>query len=145
MSKVEDFLNKQDEQAVIDAIRLAEKQTSGEIRVHLEKTTSIDAYKRALQLFYDLKMNETEQQNGVLIYVAVADKKIAICGDKGIHDKVGDQFWDSTKNKIISHFKDNNFKQGLIDGIAEAGNQLTKYFPAVANDTNELSNEISIG
>lgn len=145
MSKVEDFLSKEAELAVIQAIGHAEKQTSGEIRIHLEKSTKIDAYERALEVFFELKMNETELQNGVLIYVAVADKKVAICGDRGIHEVVTEDFWDNTKNIIIQHFKAGNFKQGLIDGIVEAGQQLKKYFPFEDDDTNELSNEISIG
>lgn len=145
MSKVEDFLSKQDEQEVIQAIGLAEQQTSGEIRVHLEKSTELDSYERALEVFFELKMNQTELQNGVLIYVAVADRKVSICGDKGIHEVVTEDFWDNTKNIIVNHFKIGNFKQGLIDGISEAGQQLKKYFPLNTNDSNELSNEISIG
>ena len=145
MSKVEDFLTKVDEADVIEAIRLAEQNTSGEIRVHLEKASEQNAYERALDVFFELKMNETELQNGVLIYVAVEDKKFAICGDKGINQVVSEDFWDNTKNIITQHFKANNFKQGLIDGIAEAGQQLKKYFPLQDNDRNELSNEISLG
>ncbi|MEO0059902.1 MAG: hypothetical protein RLZZ312_1549 [Bacteroidota bacterium] len=145
MSKVEDFLSKADELAVVEAIRLAERQTSGEIRIHLEKTTNIETLERAKKVFFELKMNETQLQNGVLIYVAVDDKKIAICGDKGIDNVVSAEFWESTKNKIVDQFKAGDFKQGLIDGIIEAGIQLQKYFPSVADDKDELSNEISIG
>ena len=145
MSKVVDFLSKEDEQTIVDAIRVAEKATSGEIRVHLEETTSLAPFERALEVFYDLKMNETQDQNGVLIYLAVADKKFAICGDKGINEVVDEDFWDNTKNIMTEHFKNNNFKQGLIDGILEAGEQLKKYFPYQKNDLDELSNEISKG
>ncbi len=145
MSKVEDFLTKLEEAEVIETIRLAEQNTSGEIRIHLEKTSEQDAYERALDVFFELKMNETNLQNGVLIYVAVEDKKFAICGDKGINQVVSDDFWDNTKNIITQHFRANNFKQGLIEGITEAGLQLKKYFPLQDNDTNELSNEISLG
>lgn len=145
MSKVEDFLSKEDEQNIVEAIQIAEKATSGEIRVHLEQTTSLAPFERALEVFYDLKMNETQDQNGVLIYLAVADKKFAICGDKGINQVVDEDFWDNTKNIMTQHFKNNNFKQGLIDGILEAGTQLKKYFPYQNHDTDELSNEISKG
>lgn len=86
MSKVEDFLTKEEEQQIVAAICMAEKNTSGEIRVHLEKTTSLDPYDRALEVFHELKMDETELQNGVLIYVAVKDRNFVICGDKGIND-----------------------------------------------------------
>ena len=145
MSKVESFLSKADEQHIIEAIRAAEKATSGEIRVHLEQTTSLAPFERALEVFYDLKMNETQDQNGVLIYLAVADKKFAICGDKGINQVVDEDFWDNTKNIMTQHFKNNNFKQGLIEGILESGEQLKKYFPYQDHDSDELSNEISRG
>jgi uncharacterized membrane protein len=145
MSKVENFLNPEEEQAVVEAIRMAEKNTSGEIRVHLEKNTSKVHFERALEVFNELKMHETQLKNGVLIYVAVKDKKFVICGDKGINDVVTPNFWDTTKNSIATHFKNGNFKQGLIDGIIMAGEQLKKYFPHQENDTNELSNEISTG
>ena len=145
MSKVEDFLTKEEEQAVVEAIRLAETATSGEIRVHIEKKASIAHFDRALEVFHLLKMDETELKNGVLIYVAVKDKAFVICGDKGINEAVSTDFWDSTKEIMASHFKNGNFKQGLIDGITKAGDQLKKYFPFQDGDTNELSNEISKG
>jgi uncharacterized membrane protein len=145
MSKVEDFLSKEEEQEIVEAIRIAEKNTSGEIRVHIEKTTSMDAYDRALEVFHELKMDETELQNGVLIYLAVEDKTFVICGDKGINDVVGADFWDCTRDVMITQFKQNKFKQGLVDGILRAGEQLKKHFPWQEGDTNELSNEISKG
>lgn len=145
MSKVEDFLTKEEENAIIDAICVAEKETSGEIRVHLEKTTSKIPYDRALEVFNELKMHATELKNGVLIYVAVADKNFVVCGDKGINDVVPEDFWDCTKDAMANQFKMGNFKQGLIDGIIMAGTQLQKYFPHQEGDRNELSNEISKG
>lgn len=145
MSKVEDFLTKEEEQEIVEAIRVAEKETSGEIRVHIEKTASIATYDRAMEVFHMLKMDQTQLKNGVLIYVAVKDKAFVICGDKGINDVVTADFWDCTKDIMASHFKNENFKQGLIDGILRAGEQLKKYFPWEDGDTNELSNEISKG
>ena len=145
MSKVEDFLTQAEEQAVVEAIRLAETATSGEIRVHIEKTTSMAAYDRALEVFHVLKMDETQLKNGVLIYVAVNDKAFAICGDKGIDDLVPDNFWDATKETMMAHFKSGDFAQGLIAGINKAGAQLKTFFPCQDDDTNELSNEISKG
>jgi uncharacterized membrane protein len=145
MSKVEDFLTKEEEQAIVEAIRVAEKNTSGEIRVHIEKTTSIDSYERAMEVFHLLKIDETQLKNGVLIYLAVKDKNFVICGDKGINDLVPKDFWVTTKDVMASHFKNGNFKQGLVDGITKAGEQLQKYFPFEEDDTNELSNEISKG
>ena len=145
MSKVEDFLTKEDEQKIVEAIRMAEKNTSGEIRVHIEKTTSMDAYDRAMEVFHELKMDETELQNGVLIYLAVEDRHFVICGDKGINDVVQDDFWNCTRDIMVAEFKKGDFKQGLIDGITRAGEQLQKYVPFLEGDTNELSNEISRG
>ena len=145
MSKVEDFLTEEEENEIVEAIRVAEKNTSGEIRVHLEKTTQLDPYDRALEVFNELKMDETQLKNGVLIYIAVADKTFVICGDQGINDIVTNDFWDSTKDIMVSHFKNGNFKQGLIDGILKAGEELKKHFPWSEDDTNELSNEISKG
>jgi len=145
MSKVEDFLTKEEEQEIVEAIRVAEKNTSGEIRVHIEKTTSKAHYDRALEVFHELGMDETQLQNGVLLYFAVDDKSFVICGDKGINDLVANDFWDCTKDIMTNHFKSGNFKQGIVDGILNAGEQLKKYFPSLKEDTNELSNEISKG
>ncbi|NCP06818.1 MAG: TPM domain-containing protein, partial [Flavobacteriales bacterium] len=138
-------LSKEEEQEIIDAIRTAELNTSGEIRVHIEKTSKTDAFNRALEVFHYLKMDNTKEQNGVLIYVAVEDKTFVIYGDKGINDVVTEDFWDSTKDIMQSHFKTGNFKQGLVEGILKAGNQLEKHFPWEHGDMNELSNEISKG
>ena len=145
MSKVEDFLTKEEEQEIVSAIGIAEKNTSGEIRVHIEKQTSIAPIERAVEVFHQLQMEQTQDRNGVIIYVAVKSKQFAIYGDKGINEKVPSDFWDTTKDTIISHFKKGNFKQGLIDGILKAGEQLQKYFPYAEGDTDELSNEISKG
>ena len=145
MSKVEDFLTKAEEAEVVEAIRLAEKNTSGEIRVHLEKETSIAPIERAVEVFYELGMDTTQLRNGVIIYVAVKSRKFAIYGDQGINDKVEDDFWDCTKDIMVNHFKTGNNVQALVEGIHNAGEQLKKYFPFEVDDTDELSNEISKG
>lgn len=145
MSKIEDFLSAEDEAAIIEAIRIAEKNTSGEIRVHIEKTSKIDVYERALEIFHLLKMDNTKLQNGVLIYVAVEDKNFVIFGDEGINNVVEDDFWESTKNIMQGHFKRGHFKQGLVDGILKAGKELETYFPWETGDKNELPNTISKG
>ena len=145
MSKVEDFLTSEEEQEIVAAIRVSEKNTSGEIRVHIEKTTSIDAYQRAMEVFHLLKMDATELKNGVLIYLAVKDKNFVICGDKGINDAVPNDFWDCTRDVMALQFKEGNYKQGLINGVLRAGEQLQKYFPYLDDDADELPNEISKG
>lgn len=145
MSKVEEFLTAEEEQEIVAAIGKAEKNTSGEIRVHIEKETSIAAIDRAVEVFQQLNMENTQERNGVIIYVAVKSHKFAIYGDKGINEKVNDDFWNCTKDIMATHFKNGHFKQGLIDGILNAGEQLKKHFPYQDNDTDELSNEISKG
>ena len=139
------FLTSEDEQGVIDAIKQAEHNTSGEIRVHLEKKAKKEAFDRAKEVFELLEMHQTELRNGVLIYVAIEDKAFAICGDKGINEVVSKDFWNSTKDIMQSHFKKGEFKQGLIEGIIKAGEQLKTYFPYKKNDVNELPDEISKG
>ena len=144
MSKVEDFLSAKEEEEVVEAIRMAEKATSGEIRVHIEKSHGeVDIFDRAMEVFHLLKMDNTKQENGVLIYVAVENRNFVICGDKGINDVVPNDFWESTKDAIVVQFKAGNYKQGLIDGILKAGEQLNMHFPWNQDDTNELSNTIS--
>lgn len=145
MSKIEDFLSLDQEQEIIEAIRVAEQNTSGEIRVHIEKTSKNDAFKRAMEVFHYLKMDNTKAQNGVLIYVAVEDNSFVIYGDKGINEVVDVNFWNSTKDVIQSHFKAGDFKLGLVEGILRAGKELETHFPWIHGDNNELSNEISKG
>ncbi|CAZ95039.1 Conserved hypothetical protein [Zobellia galactanivorans] len=143
MSRVENFLTAEEEQEIVQAIVNAEKNTSGEIRVHLEAHTKIDLLDRAKEVFHLLKMDNTKEENGVLIYVAVNDRKFAIYGDRGIDKVVPKNFWDSTRDTIASHFKNGRFKQGLIEGILKAGKELESHFPWQHGDVNELSNEIS--
>ncbi len=145
MSKVEDFLTKAEEAEVVEAIRNAEKNTSGEIRIHLEKRTDIAPIERAMAVFHELKMDETQLRNGVIIYVAVKSKQFAIYGDKGINDKVSKDFWNSTKDIMVGHFKNGSNKLALVEGINSTGEQLKKHFPFYDNDIDELSNEISKG
>ena len=143
MSSLENFLNLQDEDEIIQAIREAETKTSGEIRVHIEKNCTSDAYQHAIEVFHFLKMDNTKQSNGVLIYIAVDKKSFVIYGDKGIHDRVSEDFWNSVKEKMTLHFKEGHFKNGIIEGIRELGVVLSKYFPWSYGDYNELDNTIS--
>ncbi len=144
MAKIEEFLTEEDEKEVVAAIQQAEKKTSGEIRVHIEKSSKEDIWKRAMEVFHLLKMDNTKQDNGVLIYVAIDDRNFVIYGDKGINDVVPKDFWETTKDEIVAEFKKGNFKQGLINGILKAGDELQKHFPWDENtDENQLSDKIS--
>ncbi len=144
MSKQKFFTEKQQEE-IIKSIENAELNTSGEIRLHLEDTCKSDPVKRAIEVFEKLGMHETKLRNGVLFYLSIKDKKIAVIGDKGINDIVPTNFWDDIKNEIINHFKNNQFTDGLCKGIEKAGEKLKIHFPFDSNDTNELSNDISFG
>jgi uncharacterized membrane protein len=141
--EVEDFLTAEEEQAVIDAIIEAESHTSGEIRVHLERGLHKDAFRRAEEVFYFLGMDATENQNGILFYVAVSDHRFAILGDKGIDRVVPDDFWESIKDEVIREFKVGEHARGLVSGILHAGQKLKEFFPVDDDDKNELSDAIS--
>ncbi|WP_179020563.1 TPM domain-containing protein [Winogradskyella forsetii] len=145
MPNIENFLTSKEEAEIVEAIRIAECDTSGEIRVHIEQKCDIDVYEHALEVFHILKMDNTLQRNGVLIYVAVDNKSFVIFGDQGINNIVGADFWNSTRDKISAQFKAGNFKEGLIDGIKEAGKVLSQHFPWHHHDKDELDNTISKG
>lgn len=145
MNVVESFLSAEEEAEVVEAIRIAEKQTSGEIRVHLEAFEGEEVSSRAKEVFHLLKMDTTEAHNGVIVYVAVNQKQFYIYGDQGIHSKVGDLFWQSTRDVILDDFKQANFARGLSKGVLQIGKVLEEHFPWHEADTNELSDEISKG
>ena len=144
MSKIEDFLTQIEEAQIIDAIRVAENNTSGEIRVHLEKTSDKNPLERAKEVFYFLKMDETKNHNGVLFYVAVDDKKFSVLGDEGIDKVVSKDFWESIKDAIIKQFSQQKYADGLKEGILETGKKLKEYFPYKLDDKDELPNKISL-
>lgn len=144
-SRIKGFLNKREEQEIIEAILEAERNTSGEIRVHIEAGTGGDPYIRAKEIFHDLKMDNTRNGNGVLIYVAVDDHKFTIYGDEGIYKVVPPGFWDETRDIMQAHFKHKEYKTALVEGILKAGAELKAHFPWNARDANELGNEISKG
>lgn len=141
--EVEAFLNDQQEKEIVNSIREAEQNTSGEIRVHFEKSLDQDPIIRAQELFYQLEMDKTQFKNGVLFYVAVDDHKFAIIGDEGIDKVVPDDFWESIKDEVINEFVKGNHAKGLILGILHTGEKLKEYFPYADKDENELSDEIS--
>jgi uncharacterized membrane protein len=143
MSKLEDFLSVEDEEKVVEAIRLAEAKTSGEIRVHIERNCPKDIFERTTEVFHSLEMDKTKQRNGVLIYVAIENKSFVIFGDEGINNVIDSDFWNTSRDLIASHFKMGDFAKGLIEGIEKAGKELSQYFPWSQGDTNELENTIS--
>lgn len=143
MSASEAFLKPDEEAAVVNAIREAEKNTSGEIRVHIESHTDTPHFEKAIAVFESLKMHETQQRNGVLIYIAASDHQFVVLGDAGINQVVPDNFWESTREIIAAEFRKGRFKEGLVKGITQAGEQLKKHFPYNADDKNELPDTLS--
>jgi len=141
------LLTASDKQQLVEAIQLAEKNTSGEIRVFVEsKLGKVDALTRAKEIFFKNKMNETKERNGVLVYVAVNDKKIAIYADQGIYEKMGIEFWYTQVQEMTSHFKAMNYITGISTVVSEVGIALQNHFPFDrSTDKNELSDEIMIG
>jgi len=123
----------------------AELDTSGEIRVHIENTFSGDVLDRAAFVFKQLGMNKTELRNGVLIYLAVKNRRFAIIGDSGIHKLVPENYWNEIKAKMLDHFRENRYTEGLIEAITSTGIHLKKHFPYHLGDVNELPDEVSFG
>ncbi|HNS42788.1 MAG TPA: TPM domain-containing protein [Taishania sp.] len=138
-----DFLSKEEVQEVVLAIKEAECNTSGEIRVHIDQEEVESPFEHAKIVFDELEMYTTQDRNGILFYFNISTHSFVIIGDEGIHQKVGDEFWDIIRNAVINEFTKGNYKVGLINGISEVGKQLKSHFPYQANDKNELPNEIS--
>ncbi len=137
------YLTDEQEQHIIDAIAAAENKTSGEIRVHIESTCKREPLDRAARIFHELGMDETELQNGVLIYIAADDHKVAVYAGKGIHRKVEDGFWDDILKLLIQHFKNEQFEQGIAEAVKRVGSKLTEIYPYQKGDVNELTDDIS--
>ena len=137
--------NEAEKIAISKAIEEAENKTSGEIRVHVDKKCSGDPVKEAISHFNRLKMFNTKDRNGILIYVANEDRKLAIIGDKNINEKVPNNYWENTKNQLIESFKNEDYVNGLVQAITDVGEKLKNYFPYHEDDQNELTNELSQG
>jgi len=138
-----EFLTDEQEQAVINAIQQAENTTSAEIRVHIEEECSRDPLERAARIFHELGMDQTEEQNGVLIYIASDDHKAAVYAGQGIHDQVGDGFWSEVLNNLIEYFKEGSYVDGIKSAVKKVALKLEELYPYQKGDVNELSNEIS--
>jgi uncharacterized membrane protein len=130
-------------EAIKNAIVEAELYTSGEIRVHIDAKCAGDPLEVAIKVFKKLGMENTEQRNGVLIYVAMDDHKLAIIGDHGINEVVPDHFWDDERDLMISYFKKGQYTEGLVAGIQKVGEQLKDAFPGEFGDRNELEDDVT--
>lgn len=141
--KASAFFTPEQQEAVVGAIREAEHATSGEVRVHVETSCKGDVLDEAAWLFKKLGMHRTADRNGVLIYLALKERKFAIIGDTGINAVVPPGFWDSIRDHMKQRFSENLYAEGLTEGIIMAGNQLKEHFPYSGNDVNELTDTIS--
>ncbi|HMP87008.1 MAG TPA: TPM domain-containing protein [Lacibacter sp.] len=144
--KTKDWFTPREQEEILAAVREAERQTSGEIRIFMESRCSyVNPLDRAAELFYGLKMDQTEQRNGVLLYLAMRDHQIAVYGDKGIHEKVGTTFWTEEVRKMIAEFNKDHINEGIIEMVRDIGIALTQHFPYHNGDKNELPDEIIFG
>lgn len=140
------LFNPADEERIVSAIRAAEKRTSGEIRVFIEsKCRFVDPVDRAAEVFFGLKMEQTEDRNGVVLYVAMKHHQLAIFGDEGIHKIVGSEFWNTEVQKILQEFNAENYVDGIITIVRDIGEALVKHFPYEQEDKNELPDNIVFG
>ena len=145
--KKKDFFTAEEQQLIIEAIRNAERRTSGEVRVFVEsKCSYMDAIDRAAELFFQLEMQKTDDRNAVLLYVAMKDRQLAVFGDEGIHKRVGNEYWNNEVQKMISNFNRENYAAGISEVVKDIGEALTKNFPFNnATDKNELPDDIVFG
>lgn len=139
------FFSKEQQNRIVAAIQAAELNTSGEIRVHVENHCKGDIMDRSTMVFNMLKMNKTANRNGVLIYLAVEDKKFSIIGDEGINRLVERDFWNDVKDEMSRHFREGDFTGGVVNGILRVGEKLKAFFPYQSDDVNELPDDISFG
>ena len=140
---IKQFFTVDDKKRIAEAIKTAEKETSGEIRVHVATKCDKDPLDCARDIFQKLGMFETKEHDGVLFYISVEDRKFAILGDDNIYKKAGDDFWETVRNTVIEHFKQGKFGEGLEKGILMAGEKLSAFFPYQKDDINELPDAIS--
>jgi len=142
LNKKDSFFSPAEEKRIISAIKKAEKNTSGEIRVHIDETLGSNPLDRAKKAFRQMEMHKTRDRNGVLFYISTRDNGFAIWGDVGINKITPDGFWDEIKDIVIDLFSKNKRIEGILKGIKMAGDSLKEYFPYI-DDVNELNNEIS--
>lgn len=146
-NKKVEFFSLEEQARIVEAVRNAEKRTSGEVRVFIEpKNPLVNPLERAALIFKKLKMEETDHRNGVLLYIASKHKELALYGDKGIHEKVGSTFWEKEVHVMLEYFKDDNLVDGMVNCIAHIGETLTEKFPFIpTEDKNELPDDIVFG
>jgi len=146
-SRKKEFFSKEENEKIVQSIRNAEKQTSGEVRVFVEnKCRFIDPLDRALEIFAQLKMQNTQHRNAVLVYVAIKDRQLAVYGDTGIHQITGQDYWKTAVSNMVSQFNKENYAEGIASCVTMIGKTLQEHFPYEKDeDKNELPDEIIFG
>lgn len=145
-AKKQSFFNAEEEKRMVEAIRFAEIQTSGEIRLFVEsKCRFVNPVDRAIELFGELNMHKTKDRNGVLLYIAIKDRQMAIWGDEGIHERLGQEFWQKEVSEILSEFHQQHYVDGICKILGDIGIALKQNFPYEREDINELSDLIIFG
>ena len=140
-----EFMAVLDEPRIVDAIGAAERETSGEIRVHIQpKAVGGEIRYVAERTFERLKMTKTALRNGVMLFICSEENRFVILGDQGIDEKVPAGFWDEIATLLTDRFKQGAFTEGIVEAIGAAGAHLKAYFPRADDDVDELSNEISV-
>lgn len=141
------FFSEEEKERIVNAIKTAEERTSGEIRLFIEsRCRFVNALDRAAELFLKLNMQQTKQRNGVLLYVALKDRQLAVYADEGIYVKAGKTFWDDAVRKMLAEFDKDNYVNGIVSTIQEIGETLSQHFPYDKHtDENELPNDIVFG
>ena len=140
---VRTFLSRGEREVVTRAIRDAEANTSGEVVVHLAERAHREPTDDARAAFEKIGLAKTRERNGVLFFVSTRDKKLAVIGDKGIHEHVTPEFWTDVVKHVEARFGEGRFGDGLAEGIALAGTELARHFPRRADDVNELPDSVS--
>jgi len=140
------FFSSEEQERIVNAIREAEKRTSGEVRVYVESRCGyMDALDRAVELFSEMGMQATAERNGVLVYVAIKDHQLAVFGDEGIHQKVGSEYWNKEVQVMIGAFNRENIAAGIAEVVSDIGKALQEFFPYTKDDKNELPDDIQFG
>ena len=139
------LLSREDERRLVSAIRAAERGSSGEVRVHVQGRCAGDPLDEAARVFEALGMTRTAARNGVLVFLAVDDRKLAIVGDRGIHARVGAPFWDELRDRLAAALREGRPADGLVEVVEAIGAELGRGFPRSGDDRNELADDLSYG
>ena len=142
--RTREFLTKLEHDRIVQAIREAEMKTSGEIRVLIQRgKLKSDPVVAAQRKFRRLDMHKTRERNAVLIFVAPRAHKFAVIGDKAVHEKCGEEFWQHIVEEMRTHFQNEKFSHALVEAIEKIGKVLASHFPRARANANELPDEIS--